>query len=101
MGIGAEPFDVESETQVHLLGGQAAVLVGGDGGERGLDAGVVFCDVVSSVHEVVGHDVEEVEGGADGGDGGRGDGEHVSRQAWDGGGDEFLGAQGGADFGEE
>ena len=70
MRIGAEPFDVESETEVHFLGGHAAFFVGGDGGQRGLDAGVVFRNVVSSVHEVVGHDVEEVERGADGGDGG-------------------------------
>ena len=63
--MGLEPFYVECETEIHLRGMDASLFVGVDGGERGLDAGVVGCDVVSSVHEIVGHDVEEVEGCGD------------------------------------
>ena len=71
------------------------------GGERCRDARVVFCDVVSAVQEVIGHDVEEVQGGAYLGDGGVRERKHVSGQTRDGGGDEFVRAEGRADFGEE
>ena len=58
---------------------------------------MVLRDVVAPVEEVVGHDVEEVDGREDLGHGGRGEGEHVALEAGDGGGDE----RGGADVGAE
>lgn len=99
-GGGAVPFYVEGEAEGKFVGGEAEGLVGREGGEGGGDAGVVGCGVVAPVHEVVGHDVEEVEGGGDEGGGGGGEGEHVAREAGDGGREEFVG-EGGAEGGEE
>ena len=96
-----EPFQVECESEVHFQQGDADALVCFDGGEGGGDAGVVFRDGVAPVHEVVGHDIEEVQGGVDGGDGGVGEGKHVPGETGNGGGNEFVGAEGGADLCEE
>lgn len=62
---------------------------------------MVACGVGAEVHEVVGHDVEEVEGGVDVRDGGGGEGEHVLREAGHGGGEDFGGAEGEAEGVEE
>ena len=98
MGIGLEPFYVECKTEVHLLGPDASLLVGVDGGQRQLDAGMVFRDVVSSVHQVVGHDVEEVQGCVNGRHVGFRERQHVSGESRYGGRDELFGTQGRANL---
>lgn len=43
---------------------------------------MVFCDVVPSVHQIVGHDIEEIQRQADRGHLCLGEGQHISRQSW-------------------
>lgn len=62
---------------------------------------MVLRDVVAPVHEVVGHNVPEVEGGVDEGDAGGREGQHVAREAGHGGGNEFVWAEGCAEGREE
>ena len=62
---------------------------------------MVFGNVVTAVHEVVGHYIDKVEGGTDGRRGGGGEGEHVPREAGDSGGEEVGRAKGGAESREE
>ena len=62
---------------------------------------MVAGDCVAPVHKVVGHYVGEVEGLEDGGHVGCSEGYHVPLEPWDGGREEFSGAQGGANIGQE
>ena len=57
---GFEPFDVESETKIHFFGRDASFFISVYGGQGFGNAGMMFCDVISSVHQVVGHYVEEI-----------------------------------------
>ena len=61
----------------------------------------MFRDVVAPVHEHVGHDVPEVDGGVDAGDRGGREGEHVAREAGHGDGHDFMWAESSAQGGEE
>lgn len=66
--LGSEPLGVKSEAEIHLSSGHAAREVDVNGVERVLDRCVVVCDSVAAVHEVVGHDIDKVDGGVDLGD---------------------------------
>ena len=96
-----EPFYVECETEIHLLGRYPSLFVGIYSRERQLDPGVVFSDVVSSIHQIVGHDVEKVQRCADCRNGGLGESQHVSREARYSGRDKLGRAQGGANLREQ
>ena len=56
-------------------------MIGVDGVQGDLNPCVVLSDVVSPVHQVVGHYIDEIEGVADGWHGGIDEGEHVPREA--------------------
>lgn len=97
--VDGEVFRVESEAEHGFCGGQAEhVEVVVDGGEGAVDGGVVSSDVVAPVHEIVSHDVYEIDRGPDGGCCGAGEGDHVACFGGDGDREELV-ADGPADGG--
>lgn len=61
-GVGGESevLGVEGDSEVQLGGRETAVEVGLDSVEGALDVGVVLCEVVAAVEQVVAHDVDDV-----------------------------------------
>lgn len=98
---GEGPAHVKGEAEVEAAGVGAAADVGLEGAAGGAHARVVGGGGVAAVEQVVGHDVEEVEGGEDVGEGGVGEGEHVALETGHGGGEELGGAEVGAEGAEE
>ena len=86
----------EGESEIHLGGGHAPAFIRVDGVEGEFDAGEMLRDVVPPVHEHVGHDVPEVDGGVDEGDCGGREGDQVAREARHGDGHDGVGAEGAA-----
>lgn len=76
-GICHEPLGVVSNTEVHFLSLETDLRIIVDRVEGPCDAGVVGGNVVATVHQVVGHDVDEVDRRPDFGALFLGEGDHV------------------------
>ena len=62
---------------------------------------MVFSDIVSSIHQIVSHNIEEIQRAADGWEGLLGEGYHVSSEAWYCSRKDGVSAECVADVGEE
>lgn len=62
VGVGGEPLRVVGKAKVDLLRLKTEIEIGLDSVEGSLDAGVVRGDVVTTVHQIVGHNVDHVDG---------------------------------------
>lgn len=67
-GLGGEPLGIKGESNVELAGLEAAGDVGVDGLGGSLVRGVVGGDAITAVHEIIRHDVDEINSSVDLGD---------------------------------
>lgn len=100
VGVRSKPLRVVRKAKVDLLGLTGQIKIGLDSIQGALDAGVMSGYVVAAVHQIVGHDVDHVDGLEDRGTLFLGEGDHVLSAAWDCDGQDFV-ADGFAEGGEE
>lgn len=100
VGVGGEPLSIVSETEVDLLGIKSHVQVLVDTIQGALDACLVGSDIVTTVHKIVAHNVDHIDGFPDLGAGLLGESDHVLLASWDGDGESLV-TNRFADFGKE
>lgn len=82
--VSGEPLRIVSKAKVDLLRLKAQIKVRLDSVERSLNASVMSGDIVTAVHQIVGHDVDHVDRLEDLGTLLLGKGDHVASAAGDG-----------------